>query len=176
MGKPTNETPRTPITNSMEQANKSTSVANRLLIPDHRLTHPLALICALLGIFLHAVCFVGLADWEDEQEGIRWAWYEGQQVRVFDAEDVMEGQSCRKTELLNQRAHYLGVVLLIAVSRWWVGTGGGGEGKPRGTKLFLFAGTSGSLSASDILSICLDAEDTSQLCSSSLNKVYSVCF
>jgi hypothetical protein len=80
------------------------------------------LIFWFLLIFLHSKHFVGTADWEDEEEGTGRSGNEGEEIRVVDAEDVVEGESFREAKIVDEGGHYFGVVLCGDSQREVTGT------------------------------------------------------
>lgn len=95
----------------MQQAHKTTCVANSLGPPQHRLCISLALVLIRQTILCHAVTLVYGANREYEQESERGAGDEGEEVGVGQRVDVVHLESVRDTELVDERCHELGVSL-----------------------------------------------------------------
>ena len=106
----TDEAPRLPIADAVQQADQAAGVADRLLEPDDRLVGPASVVVGLGGVFVAPEALVRVVDGEDEQEGVGRAWHEGEEVRVRDAVDVVEVDGRGESELVDEIRHYFGVV------------------------------------------------------------------
>lgn len=76
----------------MEQADQTTGIANGLFIPHNLLIRTVALVLGPVFVFLNAELLVCVADREYQEQGMRWAGHEGKQLRLVDAEDIVESQ------------------------------------------------------------------------------------
>lgn len=63
------------------------------------------------GVLLVSEFLIGRADGEDEQERVGGSGYEGEQVWVVDAEDVVELQGAGEAEVVEEGGHYFRIVL-----------------------------------------------------------------
>ena len=89
------------VADSVKDANQTTRIANRLLIPDDWLLPALAFILCVTGIFLHSICLVGFADREYEEQGACWTRDECEHFGIVDTPDIVEGKSWRKAKFVN---------------------------------------------------------------------------
>ena len=95
----------------MEQANKTTSITDCLLVPDDLFIRTMTLVLVLVLVFLHAEGLVRLTDRKDEEQSVRGPRDERKQLGLVDAEDVMEFELLGQAELVNERRHDVWVVL-----------------------------------------------------------------
>ena len=94
----------------MQQADQTASIADGLLVPDDLFARPVSLVVLFRLVFLHTESLVRVGDGEDEEERIGGAWHEGQQLRLVDAENIMERQLPGQPQIVHQRRHDVGVV------------------------------------------------------------------
>lgn len=106
----TNKLLHRPVGRAVQQPNQPTCIPNRLFEPQHLLVRAYALVLGFILVLLRAELLVRVADWEDEEQGVGWAWDEGEQVRIVDAVDVLKADGFGEAELVKKRGHYLGVV------------------------------------------------------------------
>jgi hypothetical protein len=99
------------VADGVEEADQTTGVPNRLLVPDHLLTLATARVYFFVGILLRAEFFVGVVDRENEEQSGGRTRDEGEKIWVVDAEDVVELEFGAQTQLVDEAAHHLWVVL-----------------------------------------------------------------
>ena len=126
----------------MQYSNQPTCISDRLFIPYDRLVCPFPFVDGSVGIFFHPERFVGFGDRENEEERTGGTGDEGEEIRIVDAEDVVEGEGGGKTELVDEGGHYFRVVFWNVAIRG-VESNNGSRTVPRGTKAFLVLETSG---------------------------------
>lgn len=95
----------------MEQADQSAGVCDCLFVPDHFFLVTVSIVLGLVLVFLAAELLVCLAHGKDKKEGVGRSRHESEQLRLIDAEDVMECELLREAKLVNEGRHDLGVVL-----------------------------------------------------------------
>lgn len=95
----------------MEKADQTTGIANCLLVPDDFFFRAVALIQRLVFVLLNTELLVGLANGEDEEQGMGRAGHEGEQLGLVDAEDVVECKLLRQPKLVDESGHDFWVVL-----------------------------------------------------------------
>lgn len=95
----------------MKQADQTTCVTDRLLVPNDLFIWAMTLVLGTVFVFLNAEFLVRLADGEDEKQGVRRTGDEGEQFGLVDAEDVVKCELLGQAELVDQRGHYLWVIL-----------------------------------------------------------------
>jgi hypothetical protein len=66
------------------------------------------------AVFRAAEGFVGGCDREDEKEGVGGARKEGEEGGLSERVDVVVGKRLRKTELVDEVGHHLGIVFYMA--------------------------------------------------------------
>ena len=94
----------------MEQSDQTTCVADCLLVPDDLFAGTRACILGFVLVFFAPKLLICLAHGEDKQQGVSRARYEREQLGFVDAEDVMECELIRETELV-QTLHFADHVL-----------------------------------------------------------------
>lgn len=71
----------------------------------------MALVLWAIFVFLNAELLVGLADGEDEEQGMGGAWDKGEQFRFVYAENIVERELLGEAQIVDQGGHDVGVVL-----------------------------------------------------------------
>lgn len=125
----------------MEQANQATGISDCLFVPDDLFCIAASIVVRLVLVLLATECLVCLAHGEDQQEGVSGSRHKGEQLGLVDAEDVMEGELVRETQLVDEGGHDLWVVLCETCQAGCCCSQAGVL--PRGMNLFFPAGTSG---------------------------------
>lgn len=95
----------------MKQPNQAARVADGLLVPNNGLALPGTFVLGLCGILVPAEFLVRLADREDEEQRVRRARNESEELWLVDAEDIVEGEFRGQAELVHECIHHLRVVL-----------------------------------------------------------------
>lgn len=95
----------------MKESDQATSIPNCLFVPDHLFVSTMTFILRHVSILLATELLVCSAHWENEKESMGWPRHESEQLGLVDAEDVMECELVRETELVHERGHDLWVVL-----------------------------------------------------------------
>lgn len=94
----------------MQEPDKPARVADRLLEPCYWFRRARTGVFLQIAVFRDPGLLVCLGHGEDEEEGVGWAWDEGDQVGLVDGEDVGEAEGCGESELVHQVRHHLWVV------------------------------------------------------------------
>lgn len=134
----------------MEQADKSTRVADRLLVPHDLFVRPMSLVDLAILVLLLAEALVCLANWEYKEKCMGRPRNECEQLGLVNAEDIVEGEFAGETKLVYERGHNLRVVFCVGM----LGQAGLTlimSHSPKGMNLFLPAGTSGDSSLAMLL-------------------------
>lgn len=99
------------VRHAVKQPDQAARVADGLLIPNNGLTLPRTFVLGLCGILVPAELLVRLADREDEEQRVRRARNESEELWLIDAEDIVEGEFRGQAELVHECIHHLRVVL-----------------------------------------------------------------
>lgn len=94
----------------MKQADQATSIPDCLFVPDNLFLGTVTLVFRLVFVFLTTKLLVCLAHREDKEEGVGRSRHESEQLRLVNAEDVMECEFLRKTEFVDEGGHDLRIV------------------------------------------------------------------
>lgn len=90
------------VGNGVQQADEAAGVSDGLLVPNDFFVRAVALVLRTVAVFEHTEALVCLADRKNEEQGVGRAGHKGQQLGLVYAKDVMEGESLRQAQPVDE--------------------------------------------------------------------------